>query len=67
MIKVSKKDVNNLSSRDLEKIKNWIIKDILKFAYTQETSKKHFDSLHEITSFSEAQTFVLGRLQINQP
>jgi hypothetical protein len=63
MMKVSKKDLNSLSSRDLKKIKAWIVKDILKFAYTQEVSKKHLDSLHEISSFSEAQTFILNKLQ----
>jgi tRNA A37 N6-isopentenylltransferase MiaA len=63
MMKVSKKDINRLTSKDLEKVKKWIIKDILKFAYTQETSKKHFDLLHEISSFSEAQIFVLSKLQ----
>ena len=58
MAKVSNKSPLELNTKDLIKIKKWIIKDILKYAYHQSLDYKKFPNIHLIRGFKQSKKIV---------
>ena len=58
MAKVSKKSPIELNTKDLMKVKKWIIKDILKYAYRQSLDYKKFPNIQLVRNFKQAKKIV---------
>ena len=54
MAQVSKKSPLELQSKDLVKVRKWIVKDILNYAYHQTLGYKRFQDIRLIRDFSQA-------------
>lgn len=66
MAEVSQKSPLNLKDSDLSKIKKWLVKDILDFAYHQTLDYKKFPGIHLVTDFSEARKIIDSFIDQNE-
>jgi tRNA A37 N6-isopentenylltransferase MiaA len=58
MAKVSEKSPENLNKKDLIKIKAWLIKDIINYAYHQTLGYKKFSGIKFVKDFKEARRII---------
>lgn len=58
MANISKKSPLKLNKKDLTKVKKWIIKDILKYAYHQSLDYKKFSNIQLARDFNQARKII---------
>ena len=58
MARVSKKSPLDLNKQDLNKIKKWLIKDIVDYGYHQTLNYKKFPGIYKIREFNQARQIV---------